>query len=171
LLSGFERERQSRNLGPPHPPIAAILGAKIAAAGTPSADTVALSEDNFPPDDCLQPHQVRLGKKVVSRKPSELVVGKMVATHLEEYSNEWPQVGEVTSIDGDSVELRWFTGTYTSKWTQIKVRAPGKKGSDSFKATICRSNIIGEPFDLTRCKKLPSEVLRCLKSKYEEIYE
>ena len=68
---------------------------------------------------------VRLGEQVASRKPSELVVGQMVATHLEEYSNEWPQVGEVTSIDGDSVELRWFTGTYTSKWTQIKVRAPG----------------------------------------------
>ena len=95
----------------------------------------------------------------------------MVGVFLEEYVNEWPQVGKVTAIQGDNVTVHWYSGTTTSKWTSITRQAHGNREiQEPFIETIPTASIITHPFNLTGTAKLPQDVQRHLKEKHEDLY-
>ena len=95
----------------------------------------------------------------------------MVGVFLEQYINEWPQVGKVTAIQADNITVHWYSGTTTSTWTSINRPANGRRGiQEPFIETIPSSSIITHPFNLTGTAKLPQDLQRHLKEKHEEFY-
>ena len=57
--------------------------------------------------------------------------------------NWWPQIGEITQIEKDEVQLLWMTGTYSSKWRVMNIRNKGKRGSSAWEENIKESAIFG----------------------------
>ena len=96
-------------------------------------------------------------------------VGQMVAVFLENFRNEWPQVGKLTALHKDTADVHWYTGTTTSRW--VALDKPGRNGqSEAYISTICRTSFITGSFNLTGHCKLPQEIQRQLREKREELY-
>ena len=101
--------------------------------------------------------------------------GDLVATYLNEYSNEWPQIGQVTKVlRGSKVELLWFTGTLSSKWKKLRVRVKERRlrrgVREEWKEEVDRRNIILPPFKLTAGGKLPRSTMRALKDMKDDYF-
>ena len=111
--------------------------------------------------------QVHLGKKHKRAIPTP-AVGDMIGVFLEEYKQEWPQIGKILAIEADELTLHWFSGTTTSKWTPINKRVRGS--FEPYTGTTPAQSVITQPFKLTRCNKLPQDIQRVLKEKQEEFY-
>ena len=98
--------------------------------------------------------------------------GDLVATYLDKYANEWPQIGEVTELlNANQVELQWFTGTVTSKWKKMTIGVRGQRGArQDWRETVDRSSIILPPFKLTAGGKLPLSTVTALKDIYSNYF-
>ncbi|XP_071500356.1 uncharacterized protein [Diadema antillarum] len=112
---------------------------------------------------------VNLGRKIDQRRQTVTPeVGKMVAVFLEDFRNEWPQVGKITAIHNATVNVHWFTGTTTSQWDELN--KPGRNGqSEAYISTIPKTSFLTGSFNLTGHGKLPQEIQRQLREKREEL--
>lgn len=115
------------------------------------------------------PCRVHIGRKVTSRD-AIVKAGDMVATYLQQYPREWPQVGQVINKKEGHLELQWFTGTTTSQWKPLTLSMPGVRGErQPWRETIMESAVITTPFTLTRSGRLPGDVqveLKELRDRY-----
>ena len=90
--------------------------------------------------------------------------GELVALCCPQY-NERPQIGEALSCSGDKVHLKWYDGTWTSKWkvyTYIKNR---KKVAWEEEVDI--HHIVKRHIKLTPSGKLGVKVKEELKNLYQ----
>ncbi|MES1922387.1 hypothetical protein MHBO_003895 [Bonamia ostreae] len=57
------------------------------------------------------------------------IIGMMALLDAPQYAGEWPQIGQVVSVDTDSVDVHWYRGSKLSSWK------PCKKKFKRFKRT------------------------------------
>ncbi|XP_063964995.1 uncharacterized protein LOC129278782 [Lytechinus pictus] len=144
-----------------------------------SKDAIAADEQNAINSDIYLSNDeqdpippVNLGRKTSQKKqPMVPDIGQMMCVFLEEYRNEWPQVGKITALHEDSATLHWFTGTTTSNWTALDTPSRGLNGGgEPYISTVLKSSFITGSFTLTPQGKLPQDIQRQLREKREELY-
>lgn len=47
---------------------------------------------------------------------------------VPKYAGEWPQIGKVVEISGDTIKVHWFKGSKSTAWTPCAVPIKGQKG-------------------------------------------
>ncbi|XP_030853406.1 uncharacterized protein LOC105447505 isoform X3 [Strongylocentrotus purpuratus] len=121
-------------------------------------------------NDEQQPIQaVQLGPKRKRPLQPVLKLGDMVGVYLEEFRNEWPQVGQVLDITGDHVKLHWYSGSETSVWTSLTTSVQGRR-DQPYTGEVSLQDVLTAPFNLTKANKLPVEIQRHLKEKGEQYF-
>lgn len=113
--------------------------------------------------------QVQLGPKRKRPLQPVLKLGDMVGVYLEEFRNEWPQVGQVLDITGDHLKLHWYSGSETSVWTSLTTSVQGRRGQP-YTGEVSLQDVLTVPFNLTKANKLPVKIQRHLKEKGEQYY-
>ena len=116
----------------------------------------------------LFPLKVHIGRKETARERKErqqmiFEVERMVACDIEKYEDEWPQVGKIVSIEEQTVEVQWYTGTYSSVFKPVMLPVPGRRGDrQPWREKVLSAEILFS-FSLTRGKKLPKDIAQRLK--------
>ena len=47
-------------------------------------------------------------------------VGDFVFFKMKKYEHEIPQIGKVIAYDGSKITVEWWTGTYSTTWTECR---------------------------------------------------
>lgn len=86
--------------------------------------------------------------------------GDMVLTDLDQYSDEWPQVGQVISVISglDTCKLHWFKGCKSGTWNPCTIPMPGQRGKRMPWVEEVKKGSIWLVFELTHKKLLPKNV-------------
>ena len=95
----------------------------------------------------------------------------MVAVFLDQYRQDWPQVGRVQEVLDGEIMIQWFTGTVTSQWKPLMKSMENAGLKEPWTECIDPANLLMPPFSLTRTCKLPGEVQQELRKKYDLLYD
>ena len=79
--------------------------------------------------------------------------------------NERPQLGQVLEVKKDKVTIKWFDGTWSSKWKVYNYRDERK--TVAWMETLPISDIITDKIELTNTGLLP----KATKDKLKELYD
>ena len=104
--------------------------------------------------------------KSFSGDTSSLKPGTLVAVNLAKYE-EWPQIGEVMSIEQDTVTLAWYDGLYSTPWMKVKLKQ-GRKHGD-WRETVSKDTLILYDILLTAGQRLKKDAVEKLKDSSENI--
>ena len=88
----------------------------------------------------------------------------MVALCCPQY-NERPQIGEILACSGDKVQIKWYDGSWTSKWTVYTYIINRKKVAWEEEVSI--QYIIKRNVKLTPTSRLGKKLKEELKKLYE----
>ncbi|XP_052097971.1 uncharacterized protein LOC127732831 [Mytilus californianus] len=117
-------------------------------------------------DDFAEIPPVHLGKPPSRKKKNEQVVsavpevGDICGMDVEKYSDFWPQIGEIKSIDGNCVQLVWFKGARTTVWRPWLIQM-GKQRKP-WTEELQLEDIVVNKIKLTNSGKLSQESVRVL---------
>ena len=60
------------------------------------------------------------GASATSTNEPAIKVGDFVSFKMQKYEDEIPQIGKVIVYDGRKITVEWWTGTYSTTWTECR---------------------------------------------------
>ena len=78
-------------------------------------------------------------------------------------------IAKVTEVQGESVNVVWYKGSYNSSWKLWEISAAGSKRKTQWEDTIPKSSILPFGFKMTPTNCLQKSTSQHLKTLYENI--
>jgi len=102
---------------------------------------------------------------------SKIETGQLVAVNCENYAQE-PVIGQCTQISGDTIEVGWMKGSYSTPWRSWMVRDPKNRRKHAhWHDWIPLSSVLLFDFELTSTNHFRKATVDHLKKEYAKIHQ